>query len=152
VQTDTLRFTQSVRTVTDGLTWWKPNISIGLPDHMYVNDSAFFKLETRMFNQDFMDVRSEFAVCTGDSARYLTNFEDAAATGRTVKLKEAVVVNGNSYTDCLYFDKNARSYRRDQLYIKPGVGVVRYIQEKAPMGSPFVKLTQVSTLIKYHLE
>ncbi len=152
VQVDTLRFSSSMRSLTDGLVWWKPSISIGLPELMYVNDSAFFKLEPRLFSQEQMDVRSEFAICAGDSARYFTSFEDAGATGRTVKMKDGISVNGIKYDNILYFDKNARSYRRDQVYIKPGVGVIRYVQERAPLGSPNVKLAQISTLLYCHFE
>ena|GEM_PF-765484 len=151
-QYDTLRFTESYRSVTDGLTWWTCPISIGLPTRLYVNDSAIFKLEDRVFNSEMIDAKREYTLFEGDSLRYLTSFDDAAAAGRALKLSNAVSVPAGSYSDCMYFEKNARSYRLDQVYFKPGIGVLRYVQQKVPMGGRDLKLQQVSTLVKFYFK
>jgi hypothetical protein len=57
-----------------------------------------------------------------------------------------------NFSGYIYYEKNAPYFRRDQTYLKPGIGVIRYVQEKAVMGYPQVKLTQVSTLVAYHIE
>jgi hypothetical protein len=152
VKYDTLRFTEADRTVTDGLLWWHCDISIGLPDKMYVNDSAFFRLEERMFTPDVVDAKKDYSLFEGDSLRYLASFNDIAAIGRSLKLQGSVNVPAGQFTDCVYFEKNARNYRKDQVIFRPGVGVLRYVREEAPMGSREIKLQQVSTLIKFHFE
>jgi len=151
VENDTLRFTETYKT-NDGLTWWESNIPVGLPERFYANDSSFFKIEERMFIGGILDVRREFGLFPGDSLRYLANFEDAAAVGRLLKVPGTYSSPAGNFTDCIYFDKNARNFQHDQLWFKPGIGVVKYIQEKAPMGTPFVKLQRISTLLKYHFE
>jgi hypothetical protein len=148
---DTLRFS-SEKSLTDGLVWWESNMVIGLPDVLYTNDSAFFSMADRMFTPDIKDARKDFSVPAGDSLKYLTSFEDAAAMGRSLKLEGTIKSPAGSFDNCVYFEKNARNYRRDQVYFKPGIGVIKYIQEKAPMGSPLIKLQQVSTLVAMHLE
>jgi len=152
VQFDTLRF-ENVYRSPDGLIWWQPNVFIGFPEKLYANDSAIFMAMPRPYSANcILDVKKEYSLFDGDSLRYLAHFEDDyAAAGRSVKLNNVEVPAGN-FNDCILFDKNARSFRRDQLYFKPGLGVIKYIQEKAPMGTPFVKLQQISTLIKFHLE
>jgi hypothetical protein len=152
VQYDTLRFVEADRTLTDGLLWWHCNISIGLPDKMYVNDSAFFKLEERLFTPDIVDAKKDYSLFEGDSLRYLGSFEDAAAQGRSLRMTDAVTVPAGKFEDCLYFEKNARNYRRDQLIFRPGIGVLRYVREQAPMGTRVTRLQQISTLIKFHFE
>lgn len=152
VQYDTLQFTSCKKSLTDGLVWWESNISIGLPDRLYANDSTFFGLDDRMFTPDIMDVKKEFGIFPGDSVRYLTSFEDAAAIGRSLKLESSFKTPAGNFDDCLYFEKNARNYRKDQVYFKAGVGVVKYIYEKAPIGTRVIKLQQISTLVKYHIE
>ena len=152
VQFDTLRFTNTYRS-PDGLIWWEPGIFVGLSEKLYVNDSAIFMTEPRLYSTDCMvDVKKEFSLFPGDSLRYLAHFDDYAAAGRSVKLNNVIEVPAGKFGDCILFDKNARSFRRDQVYFKPGLGVLKYIQEKAPMGTPFVKLQQISTLIKFHIE
>jgi hypothetical protein len=152
VQYDTLRYISTKKSLEDGLIWWESNISVGLPELLYANDSAFFTLTERLFNPEVKDAKKDFSVPSGDSLRYLTSFEDAAANGRSVKLQAAVITSAGSFSNCIYFEKNARNYRRDQVYFKPGLGVVRYIQEKAQPGSPVVKLQQISTLVAIHIE
>ncbi|MBK9380658.1 MAG: hypothetical protein IPN39_04960 [Chitinophagaceae bacterium] len=152
VQYDTLRFHKTWKSLSDELVWWESNISIGLPDKLYANDSAFFKIEDRFFTPGIVDVKKDFSLFPGDSIRYLASFEDAAAMGRSLKMQETIKTPAGSFSDYVYFEKNARNYRKDQVYFKPGVGVVKYIQEKAPMGSPQIMLQQVCTLISYHIE
>ncbi len=150
-QYDTLRFTNSWKSLSDGLVWWEGNISVGLPDRLYANDSSLFKLENRMFNSEVVDAKKEFGLFPGDSIRYLTSFEDAAAIGRLLKISTSLITPAGIFDGCIYFEKNARNYRRDQLYFKPGVGVLKYIQEKAPMGTREIKLQQISTLVRYSI-
>jgi len=152
VQFDTLRYTSNKKSLTDGLIWWESNISVGLPVTMYANDSAFFTLTDRLFAPDIKDAKKDFNIPAGDSAKYLTNFEDIAANGRSVKMQTAVTTPLGSFKDCIYFEKNARYYRKDQVFFKPGLGVVKYIQEKAQPGGMIIKLQQISTLIAVHIE
>jgi hypothetical protein len=152
VQFDTLRFLTNKKTLSDGIVWWEGNISIGLPDLLYANDSSFFGLTNRLFTPEIMDVKKEFGLFQGDSIRYLTSFEDAAAQGRSLKIESPLATSAGTFDDCVYFEKNARNYRRDQVFFKPGVGVVKYIQEKAPIGQRVIKLQQVSTLVGLHIE
>jgi hypothetical protein len=150
-QIDTLRFTSNEKTLSDNLVWWKSNITVGLPETLYASDSAIFGLSDRMFIQNIKDVKKEFGLFAGDSLRYLTSFDDAAAIGRLLKLTSALKTPSGSYQDCLYLEKNARDYRRDQVYFKPGIGVLKYIQEKVPPGEYDIKLQKISTLIKYSI-
>lgn len=152
VKFDTLRYSKTWKSLTDGLVWWESNIEIGLPERLYANDSSFFKIQDRMFTPGVMDAKKDFSLFAGDSLRYLASFDDAAAQGRSLKLNNSIKSPAGTFTDCLYFEKNARNYRKDQVYFKPGIGVIRYVQEKAPMGSPFIKLQQISTLVSYHIE
>jgi len=152
VQLDTLRYMSTQKSLPDGLIWWESNITVGLPERLYANDSAFFTMTERLFSPDIMDAKKDFNLPSGDSVRYLTSFEDAAANGRSVKLQTAVVTPAGTFKDCIYFEKNARNYRKDQVFFKPGLGVVKYIQEKAQPGSMSVKLHQVSTLVAMHIE
>lgn len=152
IQYDTLRFSKTWKTLSDELVWWESNISVGLPEKLYANDSALFKMEDRLFTPGVTDAKKEYSLFPGDSLRYLASFEDAAAMGRSLKIQEKITTPAGSFADYIYFEKNARNYRKDQVYFKPGIGVIRYIQEKAPMGFPQIKLQQVSTLIAYHIE
>lgn len=152
VQLDTLRFTNTRRTATDGLVWWEASLSVGLPSNIYSNASAFFTLEDRLFSPGMVDARKEFEIPSGDSAKYLTSFDDIAAFGRSIRLSEPVVSPAGTFNDCIYFEKNARFFRRDQVIVKPGVGIIKYIQEKAPAGDRNIKLQQVSTLVAMHIE
>jgi hypothetical protein len=152
VQLDTLRFTSNNKTLSDGLIWWKGNLFIGLPETLYSNDSAFFALNERLFTPEILDAKREFNIPAGDSIKYLTSFEDAAATGRTLKLQTPVLTSFGTFNDCLYFEKNARSYRKDQVFFKPGLGVIKFIFEKAPIGERVIKLQQISTLVGVHIE
>ena len=152
VQYDTMRFIRNWRSLSDGLVWWETNLNVGLPGKMYVSDSSFYRLENRLFTPGILDAKKDYSLFEGDSLRYLASFDDVAAQGRSVKLDNAISTWAGIFDNIILFEKNARSYRKDQVYFKPGLGVIRYIQEKAPMGSPFLKLQQISTLVGYHIE
>ena len=133
VQLDTLQFS-SITSVQDGLVWWKGSMEVGLPETMFANDSSLFILTQRLFTPGYMDVKKEFGMFPGDSIRFLTSFDDYAAQGRGIKLGGEFQVESGEFSNVLYFEKNARNYRRDQIYLKPGVGVIKYIHEKANNG------------------
>jgi hypothetical protein len=152
VQFDTLRYTSNKKSLSDGLIWWEGNVSVGLPETLYANDSAFFIMSNRLFTSDIKDVKKEYSIPVGDSLKYLTSFQDAAANGRTLKLTTPVQTSFGTFNDCIYFEKNARNYRKDQVFFKPGLGVVKYIREEAAPGDRIIKLQQVSTLIAVHIE
>lgn len=152
VQYDTLRFISNKKSLSDGLVWWESNISVGLPSLLYASDSAFFTLADRVFIPDIKDAKKEFSLFPGDSVKYLSSFEDVAASGKSIKLPAPVVTPAGTFTDCIYLEKNARNYRREQVYFKPGLGVVKFILEKAQPGVMGVKLSQVSTLVSVHIE
>ena len=82
VQFDTLRFTSNLKSLPDELVWWKSNIDVGLPEILFANDSAFFGLEDRLYAPNIMEAKKSYSLFEGDSIRYLTSFEDAAAIGR----------------------------------------------------------------------
>jgi hypothetical protein len=63
-----------------------------------------------------------------------------------------VTAPSGTFDECIYFEKHARNYRRDQLYFRRGIGVIRYIREEAPMGTRTLLLQQVSTLVKYSIQ
>ena len=152
VQFDTVRYTSTKKSLSDGLIWWESNLTVGLPETVYANDSAFFILGDRLFTPDVKDAKKDFSIPAGDSAKYLTSFDDAAANGRSVKLSAAVKTPAGTFNDCVYFEKNARYFRKDQVFFKPGLGVVKYIREKSPPGSTVIKLQQISTLVAVHIE
>ena len=152
VTIDTLRFAKTVKSLTDGLVWWQGNLSVGLPNLLYANDSSIFEVNERLFAPGISDAKKEFGLFQGDSVKYLTSFTDAAAMGRSVKMDTEINTPAGIFSDCIYFEKNARNYRKDQVYFKPGIGVIKYILEKAPMGTRSIKLQQVSTLIAWHIE
>jgi len=152
IQFDTLRFTSTWQSVADKLIWWQSNISVGLPERFYANDSAFFELESRTFTPGIIDVQKGYSLFEGDSLRYLAHFEDNAAMGRSVKMQSFISTPAGHFYDYILFEKNARSYRKDQVYFKPGLGVLRYTLELAPVGTGEIKLQQVSTLIAFHIE
>lgn len=151
-QLDTLNFAIQKKSLGDGLVWWQSSIEIGLPELLYANDSSFFALSSRIFDNKIKDVRKEFGVFSGDSIRYQTSFEDVAAIGKSLKLKAAISTMAGTFSECLYFEKNARNYRKDQIIVKPGVGVIRYVQEMVPPGERYLKLQKISTLVKFHFE
>lgn len=152
VQLDTLRYSKNLKSLSDGLVWWEAKLNVGLPVMLYANDSSFYRLEETSFIQGKMNSRKEFGLITADSSKYLTSFEDMAAQGKTLKLSYSLKSMAGDFNDCLYFEKNSRNYRKDQVFFKPGVGVVRYVKEMAPFGSSIIKLQQVSNLVSYHIE
>jgi hypothetical protein len=152
VQFDTLRYQTNKKSLPDGLVWWEGNIQVGLPDIIYANDSSFFDLADRLFTPEIKDVKKEFGLFPGDSLRFLTSFEDAAAIGRSLKIETPLQTPAGTFNDCFYFEKNARNYRKDQVFFKPGIGVIKYIFEKAPVGQRVIKLQQVSTLVSFYID
>lgn len=151
VQYDTLRYITTYET-PDKLIWWESNLFVGIPAKLYASDSALFEMDNRMFTPGIMDAKKDYWLFPGDSVRYLTSFEDNAATGRSLKLPGTIKTPAGEFDNCLLFEKYARNFRRDQVYFRPGIGVLRYSMEKAPMGSPLIKLQQVSTLVAYYIE
>lgn len=152
VKHDTLRYTSTLESLTDKLIWWEGNISVGLPDRLYANDSAIFEIDNRMFTPGIIDAKKDYWLFEGDSLHYLAHFEDNAAQGRSVKMESTIKTPAGSFDEYFLFEKNARNYRRDQVYFKPGLGVLRYTLEQAPAGSGVIKLQQVSTLVTFHIE
>ena len=152
VQYDTLRYTSNVRSLNDGLTWWESDVYVGLPQILYNNDSSFFGLQPKLHDPEQKDAKKDYGLFPGDSIRYLASFDDIAASGRSLKMNGGISVPAGDFEECIYFEKNARNYRKDQLYFKPGVGVLKYIQEKAPFGQRVVKLQQIMTLVAFHIE
>ena len=151
---DTLRFSKTYLSISDDLIWWQASMEVGLPDVLYSSDSSIFSIEQRMFTPDdpVWDARKEFSLFSGATVNYLTHFDDNAAQGKSIKLDGTLETPAGQFPDCIQFEKNARSYRKDEIYFKPGIGVVKYTQEKAPMGSPVIKLQQTSTLVAFHIE
>ena len=152
VQIDTLQFIRTNQTTTDKLIWWDSNIDIGIPIRLYSNEIGIYNLEKRLFTSCTWEANKEFVTPAGDSAKYLTRFEDIAAQGRSLKLNEIISTPAGDFGSCIYFEKYARNFRKDQVFIKPGIGVVKYIREVAPMGHPVLKLQQISTLREFYLE
>jgi hypothetical protein len=151
-QYDTLRFT-SFESSPDHLIWWKSNIEVGLPDLLYSNDSTIFLANYRLFAPDpIRDAKKEYGLFVGDSIKYLTSFEDNAAMGRSVKWSPAIVTPAGTFTNCILFEKKAPFFRKDQMFFKPGLGVVKYFYEEAPMGSMVMDMQKISTLVSAHLE
>ena len=153
VKYDTLRFIQTYQSLPDSIIWWRANIEIGLPTLMYANDSALFLAEYRMFTQDpIIDAKQEYSLFEGDSIKYYTSFEDIGAIGRSVKLDAVVKTAAGNFSDCILFEKKSPRYRTDQVFFKPGLGVVRYVTEQATMGSPEMKLAKISTLVNFRVD
>lgn len=152
VQTDTLRYTHTMKSLNDGLIWWESNMFAGIPRTLYTNDSSLFSMEQRLYSPDYSDVKKEYSLFPGDSLKYLASFDDIAAAGRSLKMSGDYTTPAGTFKDYLYFEKNARNYRKDQVFFKPGVGVLKYIQEKAPFGTRVIKLQQILTLVAYHIE
>lgn len=151
VQMDTLRFTSNVKS-SDGLIWWESDLYVGLPQRLYSSDSALFLMQQRQYSPDMVDAKKDYSLFPGDSLRYLASFDDIAANGRSLKMNSVLDVPAGDFSDYIYFEKNARNYRKDQVFFKPGVGVLKYIQEKAPMGTRVLKLQQIMTLVAFHIE
>lgn len=152
VKLDTLRYTSNIRSLSDGLTWWESDLFVGLPKILYNNDSSFFGLQPKLHNPEFQDAKRDYFLFPGDSVRYLAGFDDIAATGRSLKITGGLIVPAGEFDSYIYFEKNARSYRKDQVFFKPGIGVLKYIQEKAPFGQRVIKLQNIMTLVAYHIE
>jgi hypothetical protein len=152
VQYDTLKFISTLKSLPDSVIWWETSISVGLPEMLYANDSSFFEMNDRLFAPDIIDVKKEFGLFEGDSIRYLTSFEDNAAMGRSVKMENVIKTPAGDFDNCILFEKNARNYRRDVVYFKPGFGVIKYTMEKAFPGTQQIKLQQISTLVSFHFE
>lgn len=152
VKFDTLRYNHTMKSLSDGLTWWESDLFVGIPQTLYTNDSSLIGMQERLYNPDVADAKKEFGLFTGDSLKYLASFDDIAAAGRSLKMKGTYITPAGTFDDYLYFEKNARNYRKDQVFFKPGVGVLKYIQEKAPFGTRVIKLQQVLTLVSFNFE
>jgi hypothetical protein len=152
VQFDTLRYNKAYESQPDQLIWWESNISLGLPDKLYSSDSALFRMQDRLFTPDILDVKKDFFYFTGDSVKYLASFDDIAAQGRSIKMSTPFTTPAGTFNEWILFEKNARNYRKDQVYFRPGLGVIRYTVEKAIMGQRELLLQQISTLVAFHIE
>ena len=152
VQYDTLRFINTWQSHPDNLVWWETSISIGLPQLLYITDSSIFDIESNLLAPGMISAQKSFGLFTGDSILYWDNFEDIAAFGRSVKLNENINTPAGSFDNCILIEKSSPNYRKDQVYFKSGLGVLKYIFEKAPMGSRVLQLQQISTLIAFHFE
>ncbi len=151
-QIDTLRFNKTYKSLSDGLTWWKANRDIGLPALLYANDSSFFAAEATVFAPQRTGTKKGYGLFAGDSIRYLGSFEDVMAHCRSVKVNATIKTEAGSFSDYVLFEKNAMFFGKDQLLYKPGLGVLKYTQYRAPIGSPDIALQRISTLIAFHLE
>ncbi|MBL0152635.1 MAG: hypothetical protein IPP93_03775 [Chitinophagaceae bacterium] len=152
MQYDTLRYTETYKSLSDGLIWWKSNMSVGLPATLYANDSAFFMMDDRMFNREIKDVHRDYAIGSVDSVRYLSSFDDIAAFAKSVRKTESISTPAGNFDQYYYFEKSAPRVRRDQVYFKPGLGVVKYVIEQAAPGTYVTKVQQISTLVKFHID
>jgi len=152
VKNDTLRFSSNIRSLLDGLTWWQSNLNVGIPQLLYTNDSVLYTLQPKLYNPDYMDAKKDLFLFPGDSVKYLSGFDDIAAAGRSLKVPGSYTVPAGTFENYIYFEKNARSYRKDQVYFKPGVGVLKYIHEQAPMGERVIKKQHIKTLIAFYID
>lgn len=151
-QRDTLRYIRNIRSLSDGLIWWDSDVNVGLPQRLYTNDSAIFLMRQRQYSPELVDAKKEYGLFPGDSLRYLTGFDDIAASGRSLKLNEEIRTPAGTFDNCIYFEKLARNFRKDQVFFKPGVGVLKYIKEEAPMGTRVLQLQNIMTLVAFHIE
>jgi len=152
VQYDTLRFINTWQSHPDNLVWWETSISIGLPQLLYITDSSIFDIESNLLAPGMVSAQKTFGLFAGDSILYWDNFEDIAAFGRSVKLNENINTPAGSFDNCILIEKSSPHYQKNQVYFKPGFGVLKYVFEKAPIGSGVLQLQQVSTLIGFHFE
>jgi hypothetical protein len=152
VEYDTLRYRGIRRSLYDGLVWWESTADLGIPQMLYANDSALFALKQRAYTPDYVDAKKDYSLFPGDSIRYLASFDDIAAQGRSIRMKSTYAVPAGEFDGYFYFEKNARNYRKDRIYFKPGIGVLKYIIEEAQMGTFQIKLQHIKTLVNYHIE
>lgn len=152
VEYDTLRYRGIRRSLYDGLVWWESSADLGIPQMLYANDSSLFALKQRAYTPDYVDAKKDYSLFPGDSIRYLASFDDIAAQGRSVRMKSSYTVPAGEFDGYIYFEKNARNYRKDRVYFKPGVGVLKYIIEEAQMGTFQIKLQHIKTLVSFHIE
>jgi hypothetical protein len=149
---DTLQFSQTFQTQSDGLIWWKASKEMGLPATCYSNDSAIFGLNERLFSSSpVFDVKKEIYFAAVDSIRFLTSFNDEAAIG-TEKKNSSIATSLGTFSDCIFVEKFAPTYRRDQSYFEPGIGIIKYVFQKAAAGDYIIKTQRISTLVKYHID
>jgi hypothetical protein len=153
IQYDTLRYTNMYQSLTDSIVWWESNIEIGLPRLLFANDSSVFGLSNRFFSAECIkDVKKEYSLFPGDSLKYLASFGDNAAQGRSVKLNNELATSAGVFSDCILFEKTAPHFRKEQVFFKPGTGVIKYTNSEAEMGSPLVKLKRIATLVEVHIQ
>ena len=152
VKTDTLQFSTTWQTQADGLIWWQPTKNVGLPELCFSNDSAIISLQVRLFSSPrVMDARKEIFISAIDSIRFLSSFVDEAAIA-TEKMNKTISTSLGHFTDCIFLEKFSPGYRKDQVYLKPGVGVVKYYYMEADGTTPGIPLQRISTLVKYIFE
>lgn len=151
VKYDTLQFSKTYQTTADGLIWWEADKFVGLPVKCYANDSSIFGLDYRLFTSNtILDAKKEIYQFSQDSLRYLTSFADEAAIGKA--LHTSFATPAGNFANCLFFEKFAPMYRKDQVWLQPGLGVVKYIHEEAPMGSLSIQIQQISTLVSFNIQ
>jgi len=152
VKMDTLRYAKAWQTTTDNLIWWEGNLDVGIPRILYVNDSALFTIENQLLNPTVKQARKDYALFTGDSSNYISGFDDLGAFVRAIRVQSPLLTEGAKYSESIYFEKKSPNYRRDQVYFKTGIGVLKYITELVPMGERYFKLQRISTLVSFHVE
>lgn len=151
VQNDTFHFISTWRSFPDSLVWWETSLQIGLPQKLFATDSSFFEIETDLL-PGLVTARKSFGLFQGDSIHYLTSFGDIAAFGRAIKLQSALKTSAGNFSDCILFEKNSPRYRKEQVFFKPELGVIKYIVETVTQGSSVLQQQQVSTLVAFHFE
>lgn len=143
---DTLQFEKTYQT-NDRIVWWQADKFIGLPEKTYTTEQTVYSLEEQIFANPCAQVaQSEFTIPLQDSS-YISRFGDEAAIGKSSKLTTPVQTPLGSFADCILFEKHAPGYRRDKVYIKPGLGVVKFIHALAPPSGFIITNRQVSTLV-----
>jgi hypothetical protein len=149
---DTLKFFKTWQTQPDGLIWWQADKAVGLPDVCYANDSTIFGLEQRVFaSPAVFDAKKQIWLSSQDSTRFLTSFIDEAAIG-TEKMNKEISSPVGKFSDCIFLEKYAPGYRKEQTYLKPGIGVIKFIHMETPIGSSSMEMQRISTLIKFYID
>ncbi|HMU47569.1 MAG TPA: hypothetical protein PKC72_14445 [Chitinophagaceae bacterium] len=162
VYIDTLRF-QEAYMYTDTITWWKPVVSFypgygfyykGFYDRVYSVDSVLYTLTEGSFG--FKHSIQWFFLLTADSVDKSSAWNDTntlSAYGK--KYNDPVVVPAGTFNGCIFYEKyfGDYNYYNQDIYFKPGVGVVKSYQYYYYLTAPLpVVLTVRSDLISYHIE
>ncbi len=146
---DTLQFSKTFQTQKDGIVWWQPDKFIGLPEKCMTTGKDLYSLQPRFFggNLCVLDAAIEYSIPASDSIGYLAHFADEAAIGKAVKMKASLDLPFGKLDQCILFEKHAPGYRRDKVYIKPGVGVVKFIHALSSTVNGNIVIRQISTLM-----